>query len=157
MSELKVSSYPIANTLSLDDRVLVLVNATSNASVRTANVSTIRATSRRYAVKSNTQNTIQYDYRESGFFVHQPPANNWTVNLTNLAATNNTVHELTLFVEQGNTAYTPNSFQINAAPQIVRWKNNTPPTGTANRTNIFKYIVVYDGSTYKICGDYDSF
>lgn len=35
MAEVKISSLPVANTLSANDRVVVLVNPASNASVRT--------------------------------------------------------------------------------------------------------------------------
>jgi hypothetical protein len=58
MSEVTISSLPVANTLSANDRVLVLVNPSTNAVVKTATVSTVQRLSNAIPT-SNTANGKQ--------------------------------------------------------------------------------------------------
>lgn len=58
MSEVTISSLPVANTLSANDRLLVLVNPSTNAVVKTVTVSTVRTLSNAIPT-SNTANGTQ--------------------------------------------------------------------------------------------------
>lgn len=90
MSEVKISSLPLANTLSSTDRVVVLVNPASSASVRTITTSNFANSVAaklitNTAPTSNTSNGTQGQIAYDGTSLYICVANNkWAKTTLNL-------------------------------------------------------------------------
>lgn len=79
-----------------------------------------------------------------------------TVN--DLLAVNETVTVVFLFTN-GTTAYINNVFQIDTAPQTVKWNGGSAPTaGTANAIDVYSYTIIKTAAnTYTVLGSFSSF
>lgn len=79
-----------------------------------------------------------------------------TVN--DLLAVNDTVTVVFMFTN-GATAYINNVFQIDTAPQTVKWNGGSAPTaGTANAIDVYSYTIIKTAAnTYTVLGSFSSF
>jgi len=79
-----------------------------------------------------------------------------TVN--ELLAVNETVTVVFMFTN-GATAYINNIFQIDTAPQTVKWNGGSAPTaGTANAIDVYSYTIIKTAAnTYTVLGSFSSF
>ena len=93
-------------------------------------------------------------------------AGNTTVNVRgdasttfdSLLAVNETVTVVFMFTN-GATAYINNVFQIDTAPQTVKWNGGSAPTaGTANAIDVYSYTIIKTAAnTYTVLGSFSSF
>ena len=93
-------------------------------------------------------------------------AGNTTVNVRgdasttfdSLLAVNETVTVVFMFTN-GATAYINNIFQIDTAPQTVKWNGGSAPTaGTANAIDVYSYTIIKTAAnTYTVLGSFSSF
>jgi hypothetical protein len=60
-------------------------------------------------------------------------------------------------VEQGSTAYTNSTFNINDDSQSVLWFGGSLPDGTPNTTNIFSFSILKINDTWKVFGQLTTF
>lgn len=75
-----------------------------------------------------------------------------------LVAVNETVTVVFMFTN-GATAYINNVFQIDGAPQTVKWNGGSAPTaGTANAIDVYSYTIIKTAAnTYTVLGSFSSF
>ena len=85
------------------------------------------------------------------------PAGDITANFTNLDLTAEYATNVTIIIDQGNTAYEVTAVQIGGAAQTIVWQGNNAPTGTANGVDSFSFTILNDGGTYVVLGQMVSF
>lgn len=81
-----------------------------------------------------------------------------STTLDSLLAVNESVTVVFLFTN-GATAYINNIFQIDTAPQTVKWNGGSAPTaGTANAIDVYSYTIIKTAAnTYTVLGSFSSF
>ena len=90
-------------------------------------------------------------------FYHTGVTGDLTPNFTNFDLTAEDATNITIIIQQGNTAYEIPAIQIGGAAQTIVWQNNSAPTGTANGTDSFSFTILNDGGTYVVLGQMVSF
>ena len=90
-------------------------------------------------------------------FYHTGVTSDLTPNFTNFDLTAEDATNITIIINQGNTAYEIPAIQIGGAAQTIVWQNNSAPTGTANGTDSFSFTILNDGGTYVVLGQMVSF
>ena len=90
-------------------------------------------------------------------FYHTGVTSDITPNFTNFDLTAEDATNITIIIQQGNTAYEIPAIQIGGAAQTIVWQNNSAPTGTANGTDSFSFTILNDGGTYVVLGQMVSF
>jgi hypothetical protein len=81
---------------------------------------------------------------------------NWTPNLTNLPTTSNRSYDVTFILVQGAIPYILEGLQIAGNATTIRWENVTPPTGTATRTEVVSFLLLYT-STWTALASFTSY
>ena len=94
--------------------------------------------------------TVNHDYLSGSIFYHSGSLGNFTPNILNLPTTNNQFYEVTLIVNQGNTARIPNALKIAGTTQTVQWQNGVTPTGSANHVDIIEFKLLRSGNAWPI-------
>lgn len=87
--------------------------------------------------------TQAIDWRTGSVVYVTGMTTNWTPNLTNLPTTANRSYGVTFVLVQGSTPYILNGLQIAGSATTIKWGNASPPTGTANRTEIVSFTLLY--------------
>ena len=90
-------------------------------------------------------------------FYHTGVTSDLTPNFTNFDLTAEDATNITIIIQQGNTAYEIPAIQIGGAAQTIVWQGNSAPTGTANGTDSFSFTILNDGGTYVVLGQMVSF
>ena len=90
-------------------------------------------------------------------FYHTGVTGDLTPNFTNFDLTAEDATNITIIIQQGNTAYEIPAIQIGGAAQTIVWQGNSAPTGTANGTDSFSFTILNDGGTYVVLGQMVSF
>ena len=90
-------------------------------------------------------------------FYHTGVTSDITPNFTNFDLTAEDATNITIIINQGNTAYEIPAIQIGGAAQTIVWQGNSAPTGTANGTDSFSFTILNDGGTYVVLGQMVSF
>ena len=90
-------------------------------------------------------------------FYHTGVTSDLTPNFTNFDLTAEDATNITIIINQGNTAYEIPAIQIGGSAQTIVWQNNSAPTGTANGTDSFSFTILNDGGTYVVLGQMVSF
>lgn len=100
----------------------------------------------------NATGTVNHDCSNTSTFRHVTPAANWTANFTNLYMQGGYNTTLSIVIEQGSTAYYPDSLQIQGVGQTINWQGNIAPTPTPNRIDVVNFTVLYNSGTYTVLG-----
>lgn len=100
---------------------------------------------------------VTHDYNVGGLFLHTSVAANFTANFTNVPTTDNRVINFTLVVYQGATPYYPSAVQINGVGQTILWFDNTIPSLTANKTDVFSFTLLRASATWRVVGQYATY
>ena len=90
-------------------------------------------------------------------FYHTGVTSDITPNFTNFDLTAEDATNITIIINQGNTAYEIPAIQIGGSAQTIVWQNNSAPTGTANGIDSFSFTILNDGGTYVVLGQMVSF
>ena len=90
-------------------------------------------------------------------FYHTGVTSDITPNFTNFDLTAEDATNITIIINQGNTAYEIPAIQIGGSAQTIVWQNNNAPTGTANGTDSFSFTILNDGGSYVVLGQMVSF
>ena len=70
----------------------------------------------------------------------------FVASFTNVSAVNNRSIKITLYLEQGATAYVPTGIKVNNSTVPLLWVDGTPPTGTVNGIDTVTFTVINHGS-----------
>ena len=98
-----------------------------------------------------------FDYTSGSIFYLTGLTGNGVWNIENVPTTNNKVLALTYVIEQGVTAYSGSQYQINGSNVIVKWVDNTIPTGSANNTEVIGLTAFRVGSSWSVIGSLSTF
>jgi hypothetical protein len=110
-------------------------------------------------VNSSTASaTIDYDFNLGSIWYHDDLGEDYEANFLNVPENSNVAITVTIIISQGGTAYLPTTVTINGNSQTILWSNATPPTGTANQTDIVGLSFIYfNGSFVKVLGQLSTF
>lgn len=100
---------------------------------------------------------VEHNYNLSAIWLHNSVAANFTANFTNVPTTNGTAISFALLINQGASAYYPNLVQIGGENQTILWTDNSTPTPLANKTELYSFLLIRNGSTWKVLGSSASF
>jgi hypothetical protein len=99
-----------------------------------------------------------YDAAVASTFYHNSPTGGaFTASITNVPTTANRVMTIVIMIEQGGTPAYPSALSINGSSITPKWLSSTAPTGTASKTDIFSFSIIYVSSTWKVLGQYSTY
>jgi uncharacterized membrane protein len=102
--------------------------------------------------------TVAHDCTNSLVFVHNSIAGNFTAALQSVPASQGTACVVTLFLNQGATAYIPNALTIAAVSRTIKWQGGTVPTGNANKLDVVAFTIITTGAgVYLVTGQLVSY
>jgi len=107
--------------------------------------------------KTSATGTVSHDFSTGAIFYHSSIVANFTANITNVDTTNNRAKVVTLILNQGGTAYIPNSIQIDGSSQTINWTNGEEPTGNANKIDLVTFTMLRISSAWQVLGSFSSF
>ena len=97
-------------------------------------------------------NVLTLDWTATNISYVSSPAANFTLNITNAPTTDDRALSVTVIVTQGATAYIPSVLQIGGAGQTIKWAGGSAPSGTANKIDIFSFVLLRTGSAWTVFG-----
>lgn len=97
-------------------------------------------------------NTTDFDVGVCSVFSVTSPGANFTANFANVPTTDNRAMAFTIIVSQGSTPYIPIVLTIDGASQTIKWQGTSPPSGDANKINIFSFIFLRQQSAWTVIG-----
>lgn len=97
-------------------------------------------------------NVLTLDWTATNISYVSSPAANFTLNITNAPTTNDRALSVTVIVTQGATAYIPSVLQIGGSGQTIKWSGGSAPSGTANKIDIFSFVLLRTGSAWTVFG-----
>ena len=102
--------------------------------------------------------TVAFDTSKQGIFYVNGPTGGITANFTNVPTTNFKVITPTVILSQSaTTPQTITAVQIDSAPQTLNWANNTTPTVTAGKQDVFGFSLIRSGSAWKVLGQMSTY
>jgi len=97
-------------------------------------------------------NVLTLDWTATNISYVSSPSANFTINVTNAPTTNDRALSVTAIVTQGATAYIPSALQIAGSGQTIKWSGGSAPAGTANKIDIFSFVLLRTGSAWTVFG-----
>jgi len=101
---------------------------------------------------SISTNVLTLDWTATNITYVSSPSANFTLNVTNAPTTNDRALSVTVIVTQGATAYIPSALQIDGVDQTLKWSGGSAPSGTANKIDIFSFVLLRTGSAWTVFG-----
>ncbi len=140
------------------------INYLSNAittNINTSNITITGQTSQQQIIetlnlKSTTTGTVTHDFTTGGIWYHSSLTGNFTCALTNVPTTQNRTAVVSLFLNQGATAYYASTITVNGTSVPIRWPNSALPTPTANKIDLETLTLMNIGGTWTAFGQYTS-
>ena len=126
---------------------------TSNLTVQTA---TISKTTEIVNTKANVSGLVIHDVSTGAIWHHTRPAANFTANFINVPQIEGTSHTVSLIIAQA-AGYIPNAVQINGNIQTIQWLYGSIPTGTAGKTDVVTFVLLYAKGSWTVLGQKSSF
>lgn len=109
-------------------------------------------------ITSAASGVINYDFSSQGNIgVYVLSAGNFTLNITNLPVINNRSFVITQIIEQTSTAYSISALQIAGSAQTINWANGVTPTPTANKKEVYTFVLYYKSSAWTVLGSMTSY
>lgn len=96
-----------------------------------------------------TASYLSYNFSNGSIWYHATASTNFSINFTNLPTINSRVITSTIMINQGLTAYSISSLQINGVTQSIRWANGSTPSATASRVSIYGFTFIRTESIWK--------
>ena len=104
-----------------------------------------------FTTLTSSTGTVTHDCSAAQLFYHTSPSANFTVNLTNLALSQEYATTVTIVINQGDPAYMVTGLQIDGSAQTIKWQgNNSAPNGTASGIDVVTFSILNDGGTYVV-------
>ena len=110
-----------------------------------------------YTALTGQSGVVAHNCADGHMFYHTSTAGDITANFTNLGLVSGHATNLTIVIDQGNTAHEITAVQIGGAAQTIVWQNNNAPTGTANGVDSFSFTILKVSSSYVVLGQMVSF
>ena len=155
-NQITASASTGAVTLSLPQSIAT-TNTPQFAGLYLSGLFTATNTTEVAGTKTLATGTVDHDFSAGAVWLHSSVSANFTINFTNMPTVNLRAMGVTLIITQGATAYLPTAAQVGGSATTINWANNIVPTGTANRTDIVSFTLVYASSTWTIYGSVSSY
>ena len=94
------------------------------------------------------QSVVNFDFQLGSVFYISNPANDFTLNITNLPTTDSRTINVTIFVDQGLSAFKITNVQIDSDPQTIKWIGATPPTVTPGTITAYTFNILRSGNVW---------
>jgi len=124
-----------------------------------SNTTSLQQTTEVIAPLTGATGTVTHDFLTGSVFYHTSISANFLPNFTNVPTTNDRVTIVSLILNQGATAYVPNTsnIQIAGSNVAVKWIGGTPPEGTASGIDSISYALIRSDSAWVVTGSYGSY
>ena len=132
-------------------------NATVSGSLTVTGSTTVGAVVENLINSVGSTGTVAFDTSKQGIFYVNRPAGIITANFTNVPTADLKVITPTVIFSQSSPAYSITAIQIDGAAQTLNWANNTTPTATANKQDVFGFSLIRSGSTWKVLGQMSTY
>lgn len=133
------------------------INLTAGTTINLNGVTTLFGSNEVLSSISGATGIVEHNFEQGAIFYHTSIAANFTANFTNILATNNRATSIALILDQGSTPYIPNAVQISGASQTINWQGGSPPTGTANQTDVVSFTLFRQGNNWLVIGSLSTF
>ena len=111
----------------------------------------------KFTTIANAAGVITHDCSLGRIFSHSSITANFTCNFANLNVTSGYAAAITIILNQGVTAFTPNAVQISGATQTINWSNGITPDGNPNKKDIVTFSILNSSGTYTVFGQLATF
>ena len=91
---------------------------------------------------------VDHNCSNSHIFYHSNIAGNFTPNLTQLNISNNEITNISIILDQGGTAYLPDTYKVNSTASSLYWEGSAMPTGSANKVDTVDLKVLRVSDSY---------
>ena len=91
---------------------------------------------------------VDHNCSNSHIFYHSNIAGNFTPNLTQLDLSNNEITNISIILDQGGTAYLPDTYKVNSTASSLYWEGSAMPTGSANKVDTVDLKVLRVSDSY---------
>ena len=136
---------------------LSATTASFSSSLSVSGIASFAAIVETLNTKSAAAGTVTHDFSTGAIWYHSGMTANFTVNLTNIATTNNKVLGINLLLQQGTTGYYPSAFQIDGVNQTIKWQDGTAPTASSNRLDVVNFTLLRISSIWIVAGSLVAF
>jgi len=126
--------------------------SSSSETTFTADVNFNTGVSEKFSSLTGATGVVTHDCDNGHIFYHTSISADFTANFTNLGLSTNYSTNLTLFLNQGATAYIPSALQIAGSAQTINWQGGSAPTGTANGIDAVSFTILRDSGSYIVLG-----
>jgi hypothetical protein len=107
---------------------------------------------------ANTSGVVPLNCNGASYFSLSQLTGNITPSFYNFSMANSTMTSLTVYINQGNTAYIPgNTVQINGAVANVNWAGNGSIVGTPTNVDVVEYTVLNNSGNYQVLGQLQTY
>jgi hypothetical protein len=103
---------------------------------------------------TSSTGVVTHNYNTGGLWIHTSISANFTANFTNVPTTDNRIHNFTLILYQGATAYYPSAVQIDGVAQTILWFEGNTPVPVANKTDIVSFSLIRVASAWRVLGSF---
>jgi hypothetical protein len=135
-------------------------NLLTTGTVTVQGLLTVNSSVETYQAATITAQAATLDFALGNVFVATSTnVSQITLNYINVPTTiPGLIVSTTLIALQGSTAYIPSTATINTVVQSIQWQGGTPPTGNANKIDIFSLKFINNGSdTPDVIGSLSTF
>lgn len=98
-----------------------------------------------------------HNFNNGNIFYHSSVLGNFVPNFTNVPVVTGQTVSFVLILEQGSTAYTISSIQVNSAVQNISWFDQVTPFGLANRKDVYQFSLFRVGSGWTVLASFSSY
>lgn len=136
-----------------------LTSLSVNGNASFANTTSLQQTTEVISPIAGATGTVTHNFLTGSVFYHTGIAANFLPNFTNVPTTNDRVTIVSLLLNQGATAYLPDTanIQIGGSNVAVKWIGGTPPEGTSNGIDAISYALIRASSAWVVTGSYGSY
>lgn len=108
------------------------------------------------STKTGATGIVTHDSADGSIWYHSGVVSNFIANFL-VSTTDNRVNVLTLILQQGSTAYTISSIQVNGTATGINWLNGSVPVGNVNKKDIYSFTLIRTGAAWTVLGAQSTF
>lgn len=101
--------------------------------------------------------TVTHNFEVGSLFFHSNLVANFTANFINVPTTDSRSISVALILDQGATPYIPNAIEINSSSETIKWSGGSPPSGTANYTDIVNFTLIRSSGAWTVLGSLSTY
>ena len=136
---------------------------TGNISVGNLNVTgiaNVAPISEKFVANTNPalQANVAIDFAQTAIVYVSGATGNITANVQNFNIPTGTISCVTVWMNQGATAYVANLIQINSTVRTIKWQgSSSAPPGNPNKQDVISFTILNNSGTYTVLGQLATF